>query len=111
MLKTTLPSFNKQLGSEAPSVVRDMLEEGLDDLAPKIQEVAEELVPVDTGALKDSISTDVEGLTLTLSANTDYASEVNGRDPFLLVDEKDAKQELQDYFQQAVVKAVTEAAK
>lgn len=45
----------------------------LDDTAHKVERQAKELVPIDTGALRSSISTSGGGLDYSITANTPYA--------------------------------------
>lgn len=45
----------------------------LDDTAHKVERQAKELVPIDTGALRSSISTSGGGLDYSITASTPYA--------------------------------------
>lgn len=42
-------------------------------VAAKCKQLAQALCPVDTGALRDSITSQIEGDVITISAGTDYA--------------------------------------
>lgn len=57
----------------------------LDDTAHKVERQAKELVPIDTGALRSSISTSGGGLDYSITASTDYAKYIeDGTSPHVI---------------------------
>ena len=57
----------------------------LDDTAHKVERQAKELVPIDTGALRSSISTSGGGLDYSITASTPYAKYIeDGTSPHVI---------------------------
>lgn len=57
----------------------------LEDTAHKVERQAKELVPVDTGALRSSISTSGSGLNYDITASTPYAEYIeDGTSPHVI---------------------------
>lgn len=57
----------------------------LDDTAHKVERQAKELVPIDTGALRSSISTSGGGLDYSITASTPYAKYIeDGTNPHVI---------------------------
>ena len=57
----------------------------LDDTAHKVERQAKELVPIDTGALRSSISTSGGGLDYSITASTPYAKYIeDGTKPHVI---------------------------
>lgn len=57
----------------------------LDDTAHKVERQAKELVPIDTGALRSSISTSGGGLDYSITASTPYAKYIeDGTRPHII---------------------------
>ena len=57
----------------AIGAINKAISKELDDTAHKVERRAKELVPIDTGALRSSISTSGGGLDYSITASTDYA--------------------------------------
>ena len=57
----------------AIGAINKAVAEELDDTAHKVERQAKELVPIDTGALRSSISTSGGGLDYSITASTPYA--------------------------------------
>lgn len=51
-------------------------DEILKEIAESAEKYAKDMCPVDTGRLKKSIKSEIDGSTLTISANTEYAAAV-----------------------------------
>lgn len=60
--------LNLAIGAISKAVANE-----LDDTAHKVERQAKELVPIDTGALRSSISTSGGGLDYSITASTPYA--------------------------------------
>ena len=57
----------------------------LEDTAHKVERQAKELVPIDTGALRSSISTSCGGLDYSITASTPYAKYIeDGTSPHVI---------------------------
>ena len=57
----------------AIGAIEEAVANELDDTAHKVERQAKELVPIDTGALRSSISTSGGGLDYSITASTPYA--------------------------------------
>jgi HK97 gp10 family phage protein len=64
-LKNNLPRISSQLERAVAAAVRKA--------AFKLEAKAKQLAPVDTGHLRNSITTHVEGMSATVSTNVEYA--------------------------------------
>lgn len=71
------------LQDKVPNAIMDAVDQSLQDLSDKIMDTTTGLCPVDTGALRDSIDTNINGTTLTAIAGEDYASFVDGGTRFM----------------------------
>lgn len=56
--------------------VEKAIEDEIEDTAQTVEMTAKNLVPVDTGALRNSIDTSGSGLTYDIVASTDYARHI-----------------------------------
>ena len=73
-----LPEFLEVVGSKAPDAVKESVEKAVNQVADGILNVTTTLCPVDTGALRASISVEVTGGdTIVATADKDYASYVD----------------------------------
>ena len=59
--------------AEALSQLREAVRRGLDECGQTAENRAKDLCPVESGRLRDSIGHAVEGNTVAIGANTDYA--------------------------------------
>lgn len=67
------------------SAVEKAVSEELKDTAELVERTAKELVPVKTGALRNSISAQGSGMTYNVSATTDYAAYIEyGTKPHMI---------------------------
>ena len=65
--------------------IKQAISEELDNTAHKVERQAKELVPVDTGALRSSISTSGGGLDYSITASTPYAKYIeDGTSPHII---------------------------
>lgn len=72
-------SLSYQFKDNSAAVLRALqaaTHEGLTEIGKSVVSHAQERVPVDTGALRDSIETTVEGDTLTVGSDKEYAAAV-----------------------------------
>jgi HK97 gp10 family phage protein len=69
--------FAKAFSEDLPNALKDAVSEALNDLRDQIEEETTSLVPVRTGALRDSIDISTTEDTLTAVAGMDYASFVD----------------------------------
>jgi hypothetical protein len=72
--------LNLAIGAISKAVANE-----LDDTAHKVERQAKELVPIDTGALRSSISTSGGGLDYSITASTPYAKYIeDGTSPHVI---------------------------
>ena len=72
--------LNLAIGAISKAVANE-----LDDTAHKVERQAKELVPIDTGALRSSISTSGGGLDYSITASTPYAKYIeDGTRPHII---------------------------
>ena len=67
------------------SAVEKAVKDEIEDTANNVEMTAKNLVPVDTGALRNSINSTGSGLSYEISANTDYAAPIEyGASPHII---------------------------
>lgn len=85
--------------NNVPQTFTDAINESLSDLRDKIEDLTTTDVPVDTGALRDSIDISLGNFTITARAGEDYAS---------YVDEGTVKMDAEPYFTDNINQAFDE---
>lgn len=110
MLDTTsLDNFLKDMSNAGPKIIKT-IEDELEDQAIIIQDEAKANAPVKTGALRDSISVDMKGLSALITATVPYADEVHARDPFMMEAANDKESTVMSNIEESYYNAVEKAA-
>lgn len=71
------------LAKKLDKIAQISVTEGLRKGASRVEETAKEFVPVDTGNLRDSITSIVEDDRAIVGTNVDYALKIEERESFL----------------------------
>ena len=96
---TNAEAFQRALASAADEL-QETLKDAISDLRDEIEETTTTLVPVDTGALRDSINIELtdNGYGIHAEATMDYAS---------FVDKGTRKMSAEPYFEEPITEAFT----
>jgi hypothetical protein len=88
-----LPQLQQFFGITAPGDIQNGVNNGLEQIAKAIDDTTKGLVPVKTGALKNSIEVTTSGDTITAHAGENYAS---------YVDEGSSRMSAEPFFQKPI---------